>query len=251
MNLIVMPAYNEEASIGKVIREIADIMDRANLQCRYLIIDDGSFDRTPEILKELDKTINLHVERHERNMGIHKVFDTGLRLVNRFSSDQDTVVFLESDDTNDPKIIPEMVELVGNGYDLVVASRFVDGGMFLGFPAWRKAGCWVVNRMLQRLIPAGGVTDYTIFYRAYSARLIQELFHRYGEDLLSLEGFVANAEILAKIACLKPKVAEVPLKYNYFQKKSPSRLNVLFTSAQYLRLIYRYSMGATRHGQKL
>ena len=130
-----------------------------------------------------------------------------------------------------------MLESLRNGSDVVIASRFVPGGDLIGFPLWRSIPCKVVNRLLRTVFAVGNVTDYTIFFRGYSMKLLQQGVQTYGPALIETVGFVANAEMLLKLSAFNPQIREVPLVYRYNLKESRSKLKILFTIRQYLKLL--------------
>jgi len=101
----------------------------------------------------------------------------------------------------------------------------------------RRFATWAVNHLLKFVFGVKGVTDYTIFYRGYSLRLIQNGIRAFGNRLIETSGFVANAEVLVKLKSLNPRVSEVPLVYRYDCKKSSSKLKVGYTIRQYLKLM--------------
>lgn len=144
---------------------------------------------------------------------------------------------MEADDTNDLGSLPAMIEAVEKGNDIVIASRFVRGGRLVGFPLWRSIPCVAVNWLLQLVFAVEKVTDYTIFFRGYSVKLLHKALDSYGQSLIESTGFVANAEILLKMNRFRPKIQEVPLVYQYDRKESRSKLKIFFTIRQYLRLV--------------
>jgi len=236
---VFLPAYNEQEAIARVVEEIRRVMGICRVPFRLLVVDDGSTDETPRILEDLQKSGAdvLTVLTHERNRGIDGVFRTGLFHVASQANPQDSLIIMEADETNDLRSLPPLVEALASGSDLVIASRFVGAGEIRGFPFRRRCATWAVNHMLSLVFRVKGATDYTIFFRGYSVRLLQDAISVYGDRLIETRGFVANAEILVKLKSLAPRVREVPLVYRYDCKKSSSKLKVGFTIRQYLKLM--------------
>ncbi len=237
MLYVFLPMYNEEKAIAKVVAKLEQASSLMNVPMHILVVDDGSTDRSVEQLDGYRNKPRFTLVRHDTNRGIDQVFRTGITFLTTHATPEDSVVLMEADDTNDLASLPLMLRSLEQGNDIVIASRFVPGGHFIGFPFWRSIPCKIVNRMLKYIFAVENVTDYTIFFRAYSLRLLQQGIAHYGDRFIETVGFVANAEILLKLSTLHPRICEVPLIYRYNLKESKSKLKILFTIRQYLKLI--------------
>jgi len=236
---VFLPVFNEQDAILRLLEDIRGVLNDCGVPFHLLVVDDGSTDGTPRILAEevRKRGEDLTVLTHARNRGIDGVFRTGLLHVAEEARPEDCAIVMEADATNDLDSLPPMVEALRAGNDLVIASRFVSGGEIRGFPPRRWLATWAVNHLLQVVFRVKGVTDFTIFFRGYSVRLLQDAIRTFGERIIETTGFVANAEILVKLKKLEPRVSEVPLVYRYDCKESISKLKVGFTIRQYLRLM--------------
>ena len=114
--LIIIPAYNEAESIKNVVHEVQSTVP----QYDYLVINDGSKDKTAKICRDngfnlLDLPVNL---------GLAGAFQAGMRYA--YEHGYDAVIQIDGDGQHDPKYIPQMIqELESDTCDLVVGSRFV------------------------------------------------------------------------------------------------------------------------------
>jgi len=247
---VFLPVYNEQEAIARQVKEVHAMLKCRPVSFHLLVVDDGSTDDTPGILEDLQRIYpdTLTVLTHDRNRGIDGVFRTGLFHVASIADPADRLIVMEADRTNDLDSLPAMLEALEGGSALVIASRFVPGGEIRGFPVNRRLATWGVNRLLGAVFRVNGATDYTIFYRGYSVRLLQDAVRKYGDRLIETSGFVANAEILAKLKPLGPLVREVPMVYRYDLKKSSSKLKVAYTIRQYLKLmgVHLLARGAVR-----
>jgi len=116
---VVIPVYNEEGNVAESYREVSEVMQTLGEPYELIFVDDGSKDRTLELLKGLaahDST--LRVVEFRRNFGQTAAMAAGFHL-----TVYDTVVALDGDLQNDPAEIPGMVKLLRTGYDLVAGWR--------------------------------------------------------------------------------------------------------------------------------
>lgn len=189
-----MPAYNEERSIAKMILGCMKYVDRV------VVIDDGSSDSTSEIAEAL----GAYVVRHENNGGygaaLRSCFETAREL------DADTMVIIDSDGQHDPAEIPNLLEPIKRGVDLVIGSRFCNGNG-QNIPAYRKLGMKVLDTATNA---AGGinVTDSQSGFRAYGRRAIDEMRVEEG-------GMAAGSEILLQAKDNNLTVEEVEIHCSY------------------------------------
>lgn len=240
MIYIVLLAYNEEQSISPAIQEIAKVLRGEDIQ--IVVVNDGSTDQTKEKVEALAKTCHTVVVSHLKNLGVGQALRTGLSYVNERGQDENVVVVMEADGTSDSLVLPEMIRKIRGGVDVVCASRYCNGGGYKGFPWFRLVCSRGANALLAFFFPVKGIRDYTIFYRGYRLSAIRKAYEHYGDRLVTCRGFAANGEILLKLRPLGLRFAEVPLRYNYGQKKSPSKIRILKTISEYLRLSWKGSV---------
>ncbi|MDN5478875.1 MAG: glycosyltransferase family 2 protein, partial [Chryseobacterium sp.] len=119
---LIIPAYNEEESIASTINSVRNFMSTEvlNFHLDYIVVNDGSKDRTPEIVKEMNvDLINLRT-----NLGLTGGFGAGMKYAHRH--DYDYAIQFDADGQHLPDYIPEMVTAARKGNNIVVGSRFVD-----------------------------------------------------------------------------------------------------------------------------
>jgi glycosyltransferase involved in cell wall biosynthesis len=116
---IVIPVYNEEASIEPLIDEIRAALDCTGKNYEIVVVDDGSIDGTyPLILSLHKKEPRLKAIRLKRNFGQTAAVAAGFAY-----AEGDTIVAMDGDGQNDPKDIPAMLAKIDDGYDLVCGWR--------------------------------------------------------------------------------------------------------------------------------
>lgn len=230
---VVLLAYNEEESLPRLIPRIVEVLQPLGKPWRVVVVDDGSKDRTAAVAREQGAV----VLRHGTNKGVAKGFDTGLRFCADGAGPGDLVFTMEADVTNDPAAIPEMARQL-DAYDVVCASRYQDGGAYVGFPLKRRIFSWGANTLARLCCRVPGVRDYTYFYRGYRAEVLTRAIAFHGERFIERRGFAANAEILVKCAASGPlRCAEVPSVYRYDLRPGSSKMKVWKNTFEYIPLL--------------
>ena len=158
--LIVIPAYNEAENISAVVEELKEVVP----QYDYVIVNDGSRDRTAAICRE--KGYNLL--DLPANLGLTGAFQTGVRYA--CEKGYDAVIQIDGDGQHDPKYIPAMAEkMEKDGADLVIASRFVEEKRKLSM---RTFGNSILDAAI-RITTGKKITDSTSGMRMYGKRLLE------------------------------------------------------------------------------
>ncbi|EJX05347.1 glycosyl transferase, group 2 family, partial [gut metagenome] len=113
--LIIIPAYNEEESIVSVVQDLIQNYP----QFDYVVVNDGSRDRTAEVCREH----GFHLLNLPINLGLSGAFQTGVRYA--VENSYDCAMQLDADGQHLPKYIQPMLDLLQDGADIVIGSRFV------------------------------------------------------------------------------------------------------------------------------
>lgn len=194
--LIAIPAYNEEASIGAVLSNLADHHDLEHV----IVVDDGSRDATASIARDA----GVRVIRHAINLGVGASMGTAFKYAARHS--YDAMVQLDADGQHRPEFLPELLRHVGET-DIIVGSRFAEGGNFRSTWARRNVQriiAWVVTAYTRTRI-----TDATSGFRVSGPRAIALFSEHYPVEFL---GDTVESIILASRQGLT--VREVPVVMN-------------------------------------
>jgi len=137
---VVIPVYNEEKSIVSVLKEIEDVMNRSRLSYEIVVVNDGSTDKTMEVLKNSGS--NIKVFNHRVNRGYGASIKTGI-----CNAQHEIVVITDADGTYPSERIPELVRYMKD-YDMVVGART---GRSIKAPLIRKPAKWVINLLANYL----------------------------------------------------------------------------------------------------
>jgi dolichol-phosphate mannosyltransferase len=200
---VVVPMYNEESGAEQCVRRICEVLSNVPYRCELVTVNDGSRDGTAAILNRLSANQpNLTVIHHETNRGYGAALRTGIG----YAVDQrfDYALFMDSDLTNDPVDIPRFVEKMRDGYDVIKATRYSDGGQVSGVPAYRvvisRVGNWIARRLYR--LP---ITDCTNGFRAVRTSIL-------GKMVLTEQKFPIIMEELYYSSFLATSFAQIPVR---------------------------------------
>ena len=196
---IIMPAFNEEATIEAIVRKVMKYNDVH----QFIVINDASTDSTPEILKSLAEEFPcIEVIHHLNNLGKTAALKIGFTTISG-----NVVVIQDADLEYDPEDIPPLIEPIVKGLaDVVYGSRF----------RVRKTGRviyfyhYLANIMLtffSNLFTNLNMTDVETCYKAFKSPILQNM-------IITSKGFGIEIEMTAKISKLpQVRVFEVPISY--------------------------------------
>ena len=175
-----VPAFNEEANVGRVIDEIRAFDPSLDV----VVVDDGSYDRTAEVAQQHGAT----VVRLPFNLGIGGAVQTGFRFA--FEHGYDLAVRLDGDGQHDPSQLDRILApVVAGEADIAVGSRFAGEGDGYRSSRSRRVGirllAWVVSRIVGRR-----VTDTTAGFQALNHRAIELFAHDYPHDYPEVEATI-------------------------------------------------------------
>lgn len=187
--LIVIPAYNEEANIEMVVREL----EEGYPQFDYLVVNDGSRDRTAAICREhgfnlLDLPVNL---------GLAGCFQAGMKYA--YYKGYEYAIQFDGDGQHRPEFIESMQKKMEEGYEIVIGSRFVNGKKDWSM---RMVGSRLIKAAI-RLTTGVTVADPTSGMRMFNREMIREfaLNLNYGPE----------PDTVSYLLKQGAKVAEVPV----------------------------------------
>lgn len=239
MIFVILAIYNEEKSLFALVGDIRKALK--NDEYKIIAVDDGSSDDSLAILHQLNNDNDIIIAPHKINLCIGAVFSTGFNIALREAKDDnDIVIAMESDQTSDVDLMRHLIDEIRlNGKDIAIASRYIKGGGYYNFPLMRKIYSIFANNILRKFFPIEGVSDYTIFYRSYSVRVLREAMDFFTQyNFIHFRGFVSNSEILIKAACFTEKISEIPFKYDYGNKKGKSKLRVFGNILEYIYFVF-------------
>ena len=247
---ILLPAFNEEASLPVLLPKIHESMTRWGKPYHLIVCNDGSRDQTGRLLAAYAAHYPLEVITHKINRGLGETSRDLFERAAELADANDVIVRMDCDDTHEPEFIPTMVQALGDKCDVVIASRFRPGGGQEGVNAYRAFISRAANLFMKIFFPIRGLREYSCGFRAYRASVIQRAIGVYGNNFIQLKGlgFTCTLEKLVKLHLLGARFDEVAFMLRYDQKKSPSKMVSSVTTLGYfvLTLLYYWPWGGWR-----
>lgn len=238
---VVLPAYNEENNIKRLIEKLIFYLVDASLDdFLIVVVNDGSKDKTGEILSSLPEDYPVKIITHEVNKGLGKAIQTGLSYVVNNAQDHDILITMDADDSHTPGLIYRMVSTIREGYDVIIASRYRRGSRIYGLSLFREVLSIFASLLLRVLFPTKGVRDFTCGYRAYRVSILRKAFEHYGDGFVNQTGFQVMIDILLKLRKMKFIFGEVPFILRYDLKEGISKMNVKKTIINTLKLLWKH-----------
>jgi glycosyltransferase involved in cell wall biosynthesis len=190
---VILPAYNEEVSIGSVVlltRRYAD---------RVIVVDDGSSDRTAEVAANAGAEVVVH----SPNKGKGMAFKTGFGA----AEGADIIVTMDSDGQHNPADIPKLVAPILKGEaDMVNGSRYLNGHA-TDTPAYRRLGQTILDKVT--IMNSGiRITDSQSGFRAFAAST-KDIFR------FNAQGMAIESEMLADAGRFGLRIKEVEIDVRY------------------------------------
>ena len=241
--IVVLPAYNEEQNIGRLLDSIDTAMQDEQLPYQVLVVEDGSRDGTLRVLESYLDRVPLRIHRHEVNQGLGITIRDGLQIAAQIADDADIVVTMDADETHPPGLIFRMVHMIREGHDVVIASRYRPGARVFGVSAFRQLMSIGASMLFRIAFPTRGVRDYTCGYRAYRGRVLRKAVATYGDKFVAVTGFQCMIDILLKLRALNVIFGEVPMVLRYDLKQGESKMRIARTVRQSLALLVRRRFG--------
>lgn len=194
---IIIPVYNEEKTIAKIIEKIIAI--DLDMDKEIIVVDDGSTDQTLKILNELKTKIPFKLLTHQTNQGKGAAIQTGLKAV-----EGDIVIIQDADLEYDPQDYPRLIAPILKGQTKVVYGSRNLGAQKISY--WRyywggKFLTWLFNLLYRTRL-----TDINTGYKVFSTDLIKSLN-------LECPGFEFCEEVTAKLTKKGIKILEIPIRY--------------------------------------
>ena len=198
--VITIPAYNEEKTIGALIRDIHKIMKERRYNYKILVVDDCSDDKTAEVVKKSGAI----VYSQPKNYGLADTFRTEIEKSLKLGAD--VIVHIDADLQYKPEEIPKLIKEIENGCDLVLGSRFK--GKIEYMPLIKRLGNIAFSKVTSQIVGIN-ISDAQTGFRAFTREV--------AEKVQIISNYTYTQEQIIRAVKQKFKVKEIPI---YFAKRN-------------------------------
>jgi glycosyltransferase involved in cell wall biosynthesis len=220
--LVIIPAYNEEGSVGKVIEEVKIHLSQVDI----LVVNDGSADLTSEKAKSSGATVvDLPF-----NLGIGGAMQAGYKYA--WAKGYDIAIQVDADGQHDPKEIPKLLHaLKEKRVDMVIGSRFLGDSEFKSSMT-RRMGISVLSKVIST-IARQKITDPTSGFRAVNRKAIRLFASDYPQDY-------PEPEVVVLLHQCGLKMGEVPvgMSKRYSGESSITKIRSIYYMVKVLLAIF-------------
>ncbi|MDH5634704.1 MAG: polyprenol monophosphomannose synthase, partial [Candidatus Bathyarchaeota archaeon] len=201
---VMLPTYNEAENIESLIQEIEEL----KLDLLIAVVDDSSPDGTAEVLKKLQKKYsNIHLISRPEKLGLGTAITTGFQWMMSLKRQPDHIITMDADYSHNPKDIPRLMKVAKRGYDLVIGSRYCQGGKMIGSNSRRRLISRLANFIAAATISMI-VNDYTSGFRCYSKNYVKTVLPN-----LHSETYEIQIETLKQARLRGFGIKEIPITF--------------------------------------
>lgn len=227
---IIIPAHNEEHRLPDTLRQVVDFVHRQPYECEVLVVENGSQDRTWEMLQRFVARHPFLRALQETLPGKGRAVRTGMLAARgeyRFMCDADLSMPVDQ--------VSRFLPPMQSTYDLAIGSREAPGAIRYDEPAYRHWGGRVINFLI-RLLALPGMNDTQCGFKCFRAQVAEDLF-----GCQHISGWAFDIELLYVARLRNYRIIEIPIPW-YFNPES--KLNIVGDTLQMLRDILRIRRNA-------
>lgn len=201
--VVVVPTYCERENIADMLCSLRSVVPSAHV----MIVDDHSPDGTGEIADEVAGRLGqIIVEHRAGTPGLGAAYRHG--FARAFELGFDAIVSMDCDFSHDPAVIPTMLQLLADGADVVIGSRYVAGGGTVHWPLHRRLLSRWGNRYTGFVLRAE-VRDCTAGFRAYRSETLKGI----EPGRTGAEGYAFLTELTRRLARSNAVIVETPIMF--------------------------------------
>ncbi len=205
---IIIPAYNEEARLGKTIDEILNYIKAENLDAEVIVVDDGSSDSTVEVAKktfEKHSQIQTDAIRYEQNRGKGYAVKTGLK-----AAKGKIALFSDADLSTPIEELPKLIKPIQKGdFDITLGSRALDRSLIGERQPWRREQGGKVFNLFVRTLTGLPFWDTQCGFKAFNMEKFRPLL-----EVMQIEKFGFDVEFLYVAHHAGLRLKEIPVRWN-------------------------------------
>ena len=217
---VIIPAYNEAAGIGEVLSDLDVVLSRTGHDYEIIVVNDGSTDRTGEILKDLEVVLL----NHPANRGYGASLKDGIK-----QAQYEDILILDADGTYPQDAIPKLIA-DADRYDMVVGSRT---GRHVAIPLHRRFPKWMLKKVADYLVGMK-IPDLNSGLRVFKKSTALKFFN------ILPNGFSFTTTITVALLSNNYRVKYIPINYN--KRTGKSKFRPIQDTFNLLNLILRTSL---------
>ncbi len=201
---IIVPTYNEKENIAALVEQLLALP----LDLRVIVVDDNSPDGTGALADRLAREHDGHVTVIHRpgKLGLGTAHVAGFHRA--LDEDAHLICTMDADFSHNPRYVPDLVTRIGQGYDLVIGSRYVPGGETSGCTLSRKLLSWGANAFARAALGLHA-RDATAGFRCYRRPVLENV----GIDAIKADGYSFLIEMLFRVSQQGWRVGESPILF--------------------------------------
>ncbi len=224
MIYLCIPSHNEANTIGVLLWKIRKVFADFPREYHILVLDDGSTDRSADVMEPYKKVLPLTVIRHNRREGYPAAVEALLRAaVERTDRPKrDSALLLQADFTYDAGRIPDFVRRLESGADLVVGQATL-----VGAPRWYRWLRGWAHRLFRKSANVEGASDLASGFVACRLITVRNALRNASGKFFATDGWAANAELQARVAQVARSVATVDVEERHDMRQRLSRVRPL------------------------
>jgi dolichol-phosphate mannosyltransferase len=201
--LVVIPTYNEAENIERMLERVHECLPEAGV----LVVDDGSPDGTADLVESaIGGYRDVHLLRRNEKSGLGSAYRAGFAW--GLEKGYDAFIEMDCDFSHDPAALPGLVAPISVGYEVVIGSRYVEGGSIPNW-AWHRELLSRGGNLYAANVLGLGVRDSTAGFRCYAASILQRM------DLgrIRAEGYGFQIEMTYRAKQHGAAITEVPIAF--------------------------------------
>ena len=214
--LVVLPTYNESATIAEVLRRLrASASDTRGLHLPpprrtidVLVVDDNSPDGTGDLAEALAAELGgIEVLRRPAKAGLGSAYREGFKI--GLARGYEALVEMDADLSHDPSVLGDLLAELDGGADLAIGTRYMPGGRIPDWP-WHRRAISRAGNLYARWMLGLAARDATSGYRAYHRRALE----RINLTAVRADGYGFQVEMAYKVERAGGILAEVPIEFH-------------------------------------
>lgn len=226
---VVVPAYNEENRLNDTLPVMFTYLREHFPHFELLIVDDGSTDRTPAIVREFaQQHPEVRLISYQPNQGKGHAVRTGI-----LESRGEWVLFSDADLATPIEELPNLSAKLHEGYDIAIASRAVRGAKLVVRQPWYREFAGRSFNLMVQLLAVPGIHDTQCGFKLFRREAAHEIFSRCEEN-----GFGFDIEVLHVALRLGYRIAEVPV---HWMHREGSKVRLLRDAVRMFLALLRIS----------